>query len=306
MIFYYFLLYFTLLFILLPKYEKTIYLSFWKHISYFIWYFFYGSSPLLFKILSLIGYIFILLFYPILPYIYPKLKFSYYNTVMYIVQPALEYGGYEIVKQMNSKIFWYKIFKKYKIRTPELICYYNGKLTIYKKPQVNTLYLSKPEYGSNGNNVNLLTFDQFSEYIKNYLFDNYVLQEYINDCFKKNRTIRIITKSILGNVEINQYMNQQYSDYIASNVMNKTVEICNIEKCHLLSSRENKMVKNIADELLNLHKNEFSFVPYIGWDIILSCNGPIVLEGNIATALYGVNRNDFSKDIISIYKKMSY
>ena len=66
------------------------------------------------------------------------------------------------------------------------------------------------------------------------------------------------------------------------------------------------MVKNISDKLLDLHKNEFSFVPYIGWDVILSCDGPYVLEGNIATALYGVNRIDFAKDMISIYKKMSY
>ena len=88
--------------------------------------------------------------------------------------------------------------------------------------------------------------------------------------------------------------------------MYKTVDICNTDKCYLLSSKENIMVKNISDKLLDLHKNEFSFVPYIGWDVILSCDGPYVLEGNIATALYGVNRIDFAKDMISIYKKMSY
>lgn len=66
------------------------------------------------------------------------------------------------------------------------------------------------------------------------------------------------------------------------------------------------MIDYISEKLLNLHKKEFDFVPYIGWDVILSCNGPFVLEGNVAPALFGVKLSKFTNDMISIYKKMNY
>lgn len=303
MIFYY-LIYLLILIILLPKYEKVIYLLFWKHLPFFMWYLFYGSSPILFKFNSSIGYICLLLFYPLLAKLYPRLEFSKHISVMYLNLPALEHDQ-KLVKKMHSKIFWFKIFSKFKIKTPNVICFYDGKKNyFYKRPENNVKYISKPNLGSNGNNVTLKTFNEYLNKIK-YTDEEYILQDYVIDCFKKNRALRIITKSINGNFEIDTTSNH-FSNNINSNSIIKTSQICKSKNCDFLSSEENRMIDIISEKLLKLHKGQFDFVPYIGWDVILSCDGPYVLEGNVAPALFGVRRSKFTNDMISIYNKMSY
>ena len=303
MIFYY-LFYFLLIIILLPKYEKVIYFLFWKHIGFFLWYLIYGSTPILFKILSSLGYICLLLFYPFIAKLYPRLHFSKNISVMYLNQPALEHDT-DLVKKMYSKIFWYKIFTQYKIKTPKIIYYYDGKnIHLYDKPKDNVKYISKPNLGSHGNKVTLEKVNEFLSKVK-YTKEQYVLQYFVTDCFKKNRALRIITKSINGNFDIETTSNH-FSNNINSNSMIKTSQICNSKNCNFLTLRENHMIDYISEKLLNLHKKEFDFVPYIGWDVILSCNGPFVLEGNVAPALFGVKLSKFTNDMISIYKKMNY
>ena len=303
MIFYY-IFYFSLLLIMLPRYDKIIYFLFWKHIGFYIWYLIFGSSPLLFKFNSSIGYICLLLFYPLIAKLYPRLEFSKYISVMYLNQPALEKNK-ELVKKMYTKIFWFDIFNKYKIKTPKVICFYDGKINnCYETPKDNVQYLLKPNLGSNGNRISLTSYKKFLEKIK-HTNEQLLLQIYIKDCFRDNRALRIITKSVNGNFEIETTSNH-FSNYIMSNSMIKTSQICHSKNCSFLSVDENKMIDYISEKLLNLHKKEFEFVPYIGWDVILSCDGPFVLEGNVAPALFGVRRSKFTYDMISIYNKMNY
>ena len=40
-------------------------------------------------------------------------------------------------------------------------------------------------------------------------------------------------------------------------------------------------IKFVSKKLLKLHKDEFNYITFIGWDIILSDNGYYLLEGNI-------------------------
>ena len=51
-----------------------------------------------------------------------------------------------------------------------------------------------------------------------------------------------------------------------------------LSKCNNLSTKEKKMLINIKDKLLSVHK-ELKY-PVLGWDIILSCDAAYVLEGN--------------------------
>ena len=154
---------------------------------------------------------------------------------MYLNQPALEHNT-NLVKKMYSKIFWYKIFTKYKIRTPNIIYYYDGKnIHLYNKPNDDIKYISKPNLGSHGNKVTLENVSDFLNKVK-YTKEQYVLQHFVADCFKKNRALRIITKSINGNFDIETTSNH-FSNNINSNSMNKTSQICNSKNCHFLTLR---------------------------------------------------------------------
>tara|TARA_X000000950_G_scaffold286450_1_gene395405 strand:+ start:381 stop:1295 length:915 start_codon:yes stop_codon:yes gene_type:complete len=303
MILFYYLFYFTIFLILLPKYEHNIYISFWKHITFFIWYVVIGSSPLLYKFLGLIGYLTLLLTYPFAVRFFPKLRFSNYITLMYLNQPALEHS-HDVVKKMYSKIYWYEVLRKENILTPKVIAYWNGdKLVMYDKPEKNVLYISKPNYGSNGNNVKLQTFDEFIKSLGNR--EEMILQEFVKDCYKDNRTVRILTKFINGKVYTSNSSNH-FSEYVASNVLDKKTYVCKSQNCNFLSKEENDLISYICEKLKAVHEKKYYFVPYIGWDLILSCNGPYILEGNVGTAMYGVDRDEFNKEMIGIYKKFNY
>jgi DNA replication protein DnaD len=77
-------------------------------------------------------------------------------------------------------------------------------------------------------------------------------------------------------------------------------KLCRNNYCDFLSKEINILIKDASKKLLSLHKNEFDFVPLIGWDIILSKKNYFVLEGNITPDI-SFKKNEYIKIIKKYY-----
>jgi hypothetical protein len=290
--------------LILPRYEKNFYYSFFKFYKFFVWLLFSVNSPILFKILYFISFVIFILIYPIVALLIKDFKWSKLIglDLVFPAQLALM-KNYNKTKLTFSKLYWFKIFNKYKINTPKVICYIkNNKFIKINKINKNKEYIMKPIYGSNGNSILKCKFDKFQK-------NNFILQEYINDYENKNRTIRIVTLND-DNIYSIFLIIEYKSSHIASNTTNLLVnngislsfkqKLCRNNYCDFLSKEINILIKDASKKLLSLHKNEFDFVPLIGWDIILSKKNYFVLEGNITPDI-SFKKNEYIKIIKKYY-----
>ena len=304
----YYIILYLLSIIFLPKYESNFYYTFIKYHYFYRWLLLKGYSPLCFKLIYFILFIIFILFYPILSYIFPNFCWGKIMglDLAFPAQLALM-KNYNLAKATYSKLFWYNTFKKYNINTPNVVSYIkNNKINVLNQINKDKYYIMKPEYGSNGNMVQKVKFNQFNK-------NNFILQEYIKDLNNKTRTIRIVTLHYQNKTSI--FLIIQYtSDHLSSNTINLTFDngialslkqkLCENNICNFLSNKENEMIKNISKQLLQLHRNKFNFISFIGWDVILNDKGPFVLEGNITPDI-SFRKNDYILIIKNLYKKLS-
>jgi hypothetical protein len=235
------------------------------------------------------GIIFIFLF-PIICFIDPnnwKQKFGGKRGELLMLPISLNNDdkNYSLTSNMQSKLFWFDTFVKNKINTPKVICRsqhepYNSKFDINKS------YIAKPNYGTDGSDIIKTTY-------KKYKLTNFktimILQEFHTDCFtKKSRHFRIVTQFKNNNSQLfyTIELKQSKKNIVVSNKSNGGIsKICKNNICSFLSSKEILFLNEINTKLLKLHKKMFSIVPFIGWDIILTCDGPFALEGNIGAGM---------------------
>ena len=264
----------------LPKFEKNFLFKVIKNCNFYYWLFKNLNCPIFFKISYLFSFIFFILFYPIICKIIPNFKWGKLKGMdtVFSSQISLE-KNYDKTLYTFSKLFWFDIFNKYNIKTPNIYSYIqNNQLYELKNIDKTKEYIIKPIYGSNGYNISKVNFKNII------LKNNYILQEYIKDINNECRTIRIVTVNIKNKIDI-FFISQIKSKDIVSNTINTKLKynnlLCKNNYCLFLSKKENIMIKEISKKLINLHKKEFNFILFIGWDVILSTNGIYLLEGNI-------------------------
>ena len=192
----------------------------------------------------------------------------------------------------------------------KLIFYYykDQKLQIINDiPENEQIFIMKPEYGTEGAGVRKCSVKDFMEYIKS-INTNYILQEYIQDCFYENtRHFRINTTCVNGVTKVFSVdeRKQINNNKIASNHANGgIVTICHDNKCEFLSIVEQRYIKQACNSLVKLHKDDFDVIPLIGWDVCLTCNGPYYFEGNIGAAITEEIYPKYLRFIDDLYNKI--
>ena len=106
------------------------------------------------------------------------------------------------------------------------------------------------------------------------LTEEYMLQEQLTDCYapESKRHFRIVTCSG-GTVFYTREFKHPRKRFEGT--------VCSSFKCSkTLSAEEKRDLRSIKTQLKTLHISEFQCVPFIGWDVMLTCKGAFVLEGN--------------------------
>ena len=275
MILYAYLIIYVISYGLMSKRNKSFYKTTLKEWRYFTWLL---SQPFEFKdvwykpFTILIGLLFVLLF-PTLSIVCPL-----WDEIVppeYLILPyAVHMDGYPYTKtkNMQNKIYWEHLFRKHGIHTPTIFC---TSPSSCKNTPVDIPLLSKPIYGTQGAGIQENT--SVDDYMR--LTEEYMLQEQLTDCYapESKRHFRIVT-CFDGTVFYTKEFKHPRKRFEGT--------ICSSFKCSkTLSAKEKRDLRSIKTQLKTLHISEFQCVPFIGWDVMLTCKGAFVLEGNLGATI---------------------
>ena len=233
-------------------------------------------------------------FFPIIATFIPQYDLLLgFEGEMFILPISLHRDKHNITKKMQSKLFWYYIFKRNNILTPKVYYYFNSnnnKLNLINdiSSQKDDIFIIKPNYGTEGSNIIKETKTKFKNMLS-YTKLDLILQEYVKDCYNDSaRHFRINT--LCNNDEVLIFSiderKQLDKDKIASNHANGgIITYCGEVNCYFLCKEEQHYIITICNSLKELHKKEFDIIPFIGWDVCLTCNGPYVFEGNLGASM---------------------
>jgi hypothetical protein len=221
-----------------------------------------------------------------------------YSSYLYEFYPKLGV-------QLNDKLYWANIFKKFSINHPDIICYKKiNNLNFINDYDNNKKYITKPINGALGYKVKVIEGKDIIEFSKNN--NNFLVQDKLFDCFYgKARHFRLNT---LYNGEVFSLwmLKNEDSNEIASNQANGGImTYCNNYDCKL-SYLEQTNLDKIKVKLQNLHKKMYANILSIGWDIVIHCDITnttcYCLEGNVCALVWPPDIEDTS--IIHRYKKV--
>jgi glutathione synthase/RimK-type ligase-like ATP-grasp enzyme len=246
----------------------------------------FETTDKLYKTKVIVFAITFILIFPIIALVVPEWERIFgFNGEIYVIPISLENDDdqYTICKSVQSKLFWHKTFKENGIKTPNVYCT-SQTLCDLKSQNLdeNLVYIVKPEYGTQGSGVEKVKIEEF---VKKKYRTNMILQEYVTDCTSKSyRNFRIITQA--KNPAEVFFVDEKVNDKIAANIVNGgKATVCKNTKCNHLTRSEQMYIEKIKKRLCTLHDDTFKIIPFIGWDIILSCHGAVVLEGNLGTSI---------------------
>lgn len=221
-----------------------------------------------------------------------------YTSYLYELYPKL--GA-----QLNDKLYWANIFKKFNINHPNIICYKKiNKINYVNDFDDDKTYITKPINGAGGYKVKVIKGKDIIEFSKNN--SNFLVQDKLFDCFYgKARHFRLNTL-YNGDIFSLWMLKNMDSDEIASNQANGGImTYCNNYDCRL-SYIEQTNLDKIKVKLQNLHKNIYANILSIGWDIVIHCDVAnstcYCLEGNVCALVWPPDIEDTS--IIQRYKKV--
>ena len=180
--------------------------------------------------------------------------------------------GNELTPHTFNKIYWYKLFNKLNIPTPEVAGTIHNGIIKWKKNKCKQKYIIKEVYGCCGKGVRM--FDENNIPSSGY----YIIQKYIGDG-SAHYSYRIITNSHNNCVELLE-MYMLSNDKLVTNVSQGGI----IKK---INNTENPLLKRCIQYSIDAHKviNYDYKCNTIGWDIIIN-NGKIhFLEGNIGVSV---------------------
>ena len=287
--------------------NKRIYFYSIRHSSYFFWLLRknFTSTDKLLVLKYIIGGMLFLLFFPIVSLVvpeWPKLHDVFIEFLAIPITLSRDAPGYPICKNMQNKLYWYDTFTANNIRTPKVFCRTQKDASKIKLDD-NALYITKPEYGTQGGGVEKITF---ADYKNRKYKTNMILQELLADCYTdRARHFRIITQCTQGWVttfHISE-LTQTDDSKIASNRANNAKSVtCVNNICDFLSYEERIQVNSIQKKLITLHRNEFDIVPFIGWDVILTCDGAYVFEGNLGCSIHPSMYDIYIHELTEMYQ----
>ena len=245
-----------------------------------------------------INYLYVLFNYS--KYDYPFLNQLYEISINPLIAPTLEcswLNGINVSKndtdlfiKMQNKLYWDKIFKKNKTRTPAIVGFINNGITT-KNLLFNhkSQYIVKPIVGGLGKNISIYDENKIPS-------GNYIIQE------------KIIQDKNRGHFRIITTYDKQSNNYIISNIylcMNKGDQIASNNhkggKCHDVNITNNSLrfvkdnvkisrldeivssdlLKLSIEEAIKLHETFPKFVINIAWDVMIANNTYYFLEGNV-------------------------
>lgn len=182
----------------------------------------------------------------------------------------------KVQQDLQSKLFWNMYLPQNGIKVPKL--YATTKpFRVYEDIDPDKEYISKPEYGTTGNDVKIIRGADVKPTDK-----NHIIQEKIVSCgYEGSRTFRVVTTY---NGELLVMYEFKNDDKIISNLANGG------------TSRVRTDVPEITETvniLRTLHVRDFNFCFTIGWDLMVDCDDVYVLEGNWPSGLCAeINNND--------------
>ena len=300
---------FTLNYIMMSEMDRKVYLYFLKSykVEYLKYLSLFYNTTLTTKYYKTTLYLLFVSFpfiFPIMCNLIPNYNTYFVESGELLMVPLYlkKDENLHIVENMSSKYYWFNLFQQYGINTPNVyVTIIDKQENILTQPDSLTKYICKPINGSEGQNIFLMTYDEFLIYSKTH--DNIILQSYIqDDNVNRSRHFRINTYFDKGRAKLfYMYYLTHPDNGLITNRPNGGV----INNVDTLDISTKKKLLNICNSLNNLHDNEFDKASFIGWDVILTKGSYYVLEGNLFPAL-NINDNVYQNyiDILQeMYKK---
>lgn len=216
-------------------------------------------------------------------------------------------NNYMTMKKAQSKMSWYMTFKRNGIDTPQVYMYNgsDGKKKEIRKVDENEDCLMKPDNGTEGAGIKVI---KRGEYEKKGL-KNYVLQERLSDYEGKIRHWRIIsirgkmvTVKIKENLKEGTITTNNANDDKVENLISeyKRYEEFINEYKYIHKDKVIEMCRKIE----KLHIEEYNITPLMGWDIMITKEGPKCLEGNIGCGVPEMIREEYLRILKEEYSKI--
>ena len=206
--------------------------------------------------------------------------------------------------KLCDKLYWYDVFRKYKINTPEIYMDIDetGKPNQRKQINNNDMYIAKPLRGTVGIGMHIMPGNEVAKFRNK----NYIIQKLLVDCHipkEDSRCYRYVT--LYGGRKFILIEKIKKNNKICNN--SDIGNVCYYNHCHNLTDAENREMTKITNQLANLHKTEYNNILSIGWDIMIDCDGKkfkmYVLEGNVFHDTYIFELTDRNKQFIKQYKQ---
>lgn len=305
-IIFYFLITYIVLYILclftMKKLDRILLLSLFKHIDTV-----YEFSKLNFKFSSSnsIIYLIIVLLFPFISTFVPD---KYYGVIYtyYPIPYILKNNNFDLLINGSSKLFCYNYFNRNYINTPKVyLTSENSKITNLNpiNDKLNKQYIIKPIWGAEAAGIKNVNYDKLLQIIRNKdLKYDFLVQDFISDPFTNAnaRDFRIITQNCNGVNKVilivsrSQYKKKSIITTKTNGNGVKYIPITNIE-FNKFSAIEQHQLSSITKTLIKLHKKDFEFFPFIGWDVCLTNNGPYLYEINL------ISETRFTKEYTEYY-----
>lgn len=213
-----------------------------------------------------------------------------------ILQHVLLHGAaYSILLSMQrdksttleafDKFKWFLWFRKHNIRTPAVLAIVTDSIVDPipgEGPLTDQKYIFKPKCGSRGV---YLSFETLNSFLQRQYKGSFIAQERVYDCDAPTGTRSYRVISVSDGQRVYAWMLfelRPVGDAIKTNESaGGTKTLCENLICPNSSRETRSKIDFIIDQFVELHRAEFLFIPSIGWDFMVCCDGAYALEGNV-------------------------
>lgn len=191
----------------------------------------------------------------------------------------------ELANQMETKRFWYRVFRDHDIAQPKLIASSElGQTTQYVPIDSAASYIVKPNRGLGGQGVRSMNGDDVLQLLQQN-HEDLIVQERLYACHSA-QSFRFV--SLFDGTPFVMWQLINNTSFISNYDNGRShgkVSLC-VERCVGLNEEEHAMLRQMARSLSAVHVARFSKVFSIGWDLMLDCRTTtaFALEGNISHA----------------------
>jgi hypothetical protein len=191
----------------------------------------------------------------------------------------------ELANQMETKRFWYQVFRDHNIAQPKLIASSElGQTTQYMPIDSATSYIVKPNRGLGGQGVRSMRGDNVLQLLQQN-HEDLIVQERLYACHSA-QSFRFV--SLFDGTPFVMWQLINNTSFVSNYDNGRShgeVSLC-VERCVGLNLEEHRVLRQMARSLSAVHVVRFSKVFSIGWDLMLDCRTKtaFALEGNISHA----------------------